>query len=261
MTVLDEGVGPSVQQLDPSTLKVRVTMKSNPSTVNSQPPPTEQISYGFKLTLQQNGTTSSAQKESTARNSLWKMPDGFARYGIGSVGGNDWCSHGAYLWLQANAQLVTRIGDISGEHARYIGHQTHQYGTDIDIFHFYRFPNYFRLQADTILAFQTNSSDPTVAANALAAQQRVTNWVTASRTGLDKLAASQVVANLLYVRGFAANGLQVGWARDLLQTGQTTLMGQTLNLGIGAWSNSKVIYRLDHYSHIHITLDRSQLGD
>jgi hypothetical protein len=156
--------------------------------------------------------------------------------------------------------LLTAINDVSGEHARNIGHSSHQYGTDIDMFHFYKFPNavsgkdnYAKLRADTLLAIQTGT-------NGTAARQRVINWVSATRAGLDKLAAKAEVSQLLYAKGSSATGLAEGWARDLLKTGQTTVSGQALNLGLGTWTNSKYVPRSDHDDHVHVTLNRATLG-
>src|SRR5262249_30496153 len=151
--------------------------------------------------------------------------------------------------------------------ARDLGHTTHQYGTDIDIYHFYTFPgaisgadNYAKLRSDAILAIQTTSTDPTIQ-QAIAARQRVIGCVSKTRTGLDNLAANETVSQLLYALGSAGGGLSRGWARDLLTSGQTTVSGQTLNLGLQTWSNSKYIPRNDHNDHIHIALDRALLGE
>jgi hypothetical protein len=269
MTVVDEPVGSgSVEEIDAHTLRVRVSIKAVSSTVASQPPPAHQLKYRFKLVVDVNGTEVSDEKESGERRGLWRMPDGFARYSTRDTGGDDWCSRGTYNWLAANSSLITKINDISGEHGRNIGHQTHKYGTDIDMFHLYTFPgavsggdNYQKLVADVKLAINTGSSDPIVAAQATAAKQRVKAWVIATHTGLDALAASPTVIELRYALGAAATGLSSGWARDLLNTGKTTVSGQTLDLGTGTWNNSKYIPVNDHNDHIHITLSRPALGE
>ncbi len=269
MTVVDEAPGgDSVEEIDEHTLRVRVSIKAIASTVASQPPPTHQLKYRFKLVVDVNGTEVSDEKESGERRGLWRMPDGFARYSTRDAGGDDWCSRGTYNWLTTNSSLITKINDISGEHGRNIGHASHKYGTDIDMFHLYTFPgavsggsNYEKLVADVKLAINTGSSDPAVAAQATVAKQRVTAWVTATHTGLDALAASSTVIELRYALGASTTGLSSGWARELLKTGKTTVSGQMLDLGTGTWNNTKYIPVNDHNDHIHITLDRKVLGE
>lgn len=275
MTVVDTGVGYTVQEIDASTLRVVVTMPDivpTPSTVASQPPPTHQISYRFKLFVDVNGIEATAEKDSDPRHALWRMPDSFARYspvsGGRDAGGDDWSSRGAYNWLEQYRAQITSINDISGEHARNISHATHARGTDIDMYHFYTFPsattgssNYVLLRADVLLAPGITSTDPIIKANAEAARGRVIAWVTATRNGINGLAASSQVAELLHILGAAGSGLTNGWGRDLLQTGQTTVNGQALNLGLGTWSNAKYVPRWDHNDHVHITLDRAALGE
>lgn len=270
MIVVDEAPGGSnVQIVDAETLKVRVSMHSpTVSTISSQPPPTHKFKYKFKLFVNDNGTEVTDEKESGERRALWRMPDGFNRYGSRDNGGDNWSSRGTYNWLSANSGLITRIDDISGEHGRNIGHQTHKYGTDIDMYHFYTFPgavsggdNYAKLTADVKLAININSPDPVIQAQALAAKQRVTDWVTASRNGLTALANNSTVIELRYALGSATTGLSAGWARDLLKTGITTVSGQTLDLGTGVWNNSKYIPVGDHDHHVHITLSRPALSE
>jgi hypothetical protein len=243
-------------------------MKALASTVASQPPPAHQLKYRFKLVVDVNGTEATDEKESGERRGLWRMPDGFARYSTRDAGGDDWASRGTYNWLSSNATLITKINDISGEHGRNIGHQTHKHGTDIDIYHFFTFPgaisggdNYNKLVADVQLAIKTGNADPVVAAEAQAAKARVIAWVNATHTGLDNLAASSTVIELRYALGSAATGLSSGWARDLLKTGKTMVSGQELDLGTGAWSNSKYIPVSDHNDHIHVTLSRPAMGE
>lgn len=269
MTVVDEAPGSgSVQVINDTTVRVRVSMKTSASTVASQPPPAHQLKYRFKLVVDVDGTEASDEKESGERRGLWRMPDGFARYSTRDVGGDDWCSRGTYNWLTTNASHISKINDISGEHGRNIGHRTHKHGTDIDIFHFFTFPgavsggdNYAKLVSDVKLAINTGSADPAVAAQAQAAKDRVTSWVNATHTGLDALAANGAVTELRYTLGAATTGLSAGWARDLLKTGKTMVSGQQLDLGTGSWSNNKYIPVNDHNDHIHVTLSRPALGE
>jgi hypothetical protein len=273
MTVLDEGIGDNVVRVDDETLRVRVTMHSNPSSVSSQPPPTHDIKYRFKLTVKEDGTESSDQKDSSTRHALWRMPDGFGRYspttGAREAGGDDWASRGAYNWMATNRALLTRINDVSGEHARNIGHNTHQYGTDIDMFHFYTFPNgagtgtanYLRLIEQVRLAVRTNSPDPAVRQQAQEARTRLIAWVNATRDGVDDLAALNTVSRVIYADGDATTGLAQGWARSLIDNGRTTVGGTALDLGLAAWTNAKFRSNDVHNNHVHVTLNRAALGN
>ncbi|HZE56247.1 MAG TPA: hypothetical protein VE031_00185 [Chthoniobacterales bacterium] len=271
MTVVDEAPGSgSIEKIDEKTLRVRVSVKPKPSTVASQPPAPHQIKYRFKLVALVNGAEVSDEKDSGECLGLWRMPDGFARYSIREAGGDDWCSRGTYNWLAANSSLITKINDISGEHGRNIGHTTHRYGTDIDMFHFYTFPgadsggkNYQKLVDDVKAAMNAGSA-------AEAAKQRVKNWVTATRVGLDALAAKPEVIELRYALGWGFSlvhpneaGLSSGWAKELLTTGKTTVGGTSLIVDTASWTNTNKRYVAvnDHNDHVHITLSRPVLKE
>jgi hypothetical protein len=284
MTVVDEAPGgASVQQLNENSLRVRVSLKDKSSTVASQPPPAHLLKYHFKLVVTANGSDVSDEKDSGERRGLWRMPNGLARFSPASAtvgrddGGDDWCSRGAYNWLSANSSLfsttsssrITSINDISGEHGRNIGHSlSHFYGTDIDMFHFYTFPgagsggeNYAKLIEDVKAAVNTTAAGQ-------AARQRVTDWATKTRSGLDTLAAKTEVRQLIYANGWGYGpkhlneiGLTGGWARALLTTGKTSVGGSTLDLGLVAWSNTKYIAANDHNDHVHLALDRVALQE
>lgn len=253
------GPNSNVQEVNDSTLRVRATLNNQPSVVASEPPVTHLLKYRFKVVAKVNGGTAQDEKDSGNRKGLWRMPNNFARYGGRDQGGDDWCSRGAFKWLEANRALITRIDDISGEHARNIGHpSSHRYGTDIDMYHFYTFPNatsgtdnYNRLAADVRLAAQGNGE----------ARNRVVAWVNATRTGLRALAALPTVNRLLYAIGSAGGGLPEGWARALIQSGATTVNGQNFNLGLTTWSEAKVTYNAVHNNHVHIALNRAAIGE
>lgn len=140
------------------------------------------------------------------------------------------------------------MDDISGEHGRNIGHATHQYGIDIDTYHFYRFTgatsgtdNYNRLRNAVLAAFGTLQADgapnPTPPAAALNAVCNISAFVGATRTGMGNLGALNTVSRLYYAIGSAGSGLPNGWARSLITTGTVsrTVSGvvQTLDLGSG----------------------------
>jgi hypothetical protein len=250
MVVLDEGLGNNVS-VSGNTLRVRVTMHTNASTINSTPPPTWRYFYRFKLVVEENGREAFDEKDSGRRNPLWRMPDGFARYSTRDRGEDDWCTHGVYLWMQEHRNLLQAINDISGEHARDIGHATHQFGRDIDMYHFYTFPgatsggaNYTLLRQNVINAAGGNAE----------ARQRVVGFVNATRQGMAALAALDTVVNMRYALGAAGGGLPAGWTRDLITTGRTTVSGREFNLDLGTWANAKYLPRADHNDHVHIAL-------
>ncbi len=268
-TIVDEGPGPNVQVVDNQTLRVRATFHGTASAVASTPPPTSSLTYRFKVQADDNGQTLEDEKDSGSRRALWRMPDGIARYGIRDTGGDDWVSRGAYSWISTNSGLLTRVDDISGEHARDIGHQTHERGVDIDLFHFYTFPggvsggaNYTQLANNVIAALNGDA----------AAQGRVSAWVTATRNGLGNLLARTEVNRLYYAIGSAAQQqvapgvvirLADGWARSLIETGAVTAAsGQALNLALGNWTHAnsaRVRYNAIHNSHVHIALNSNAL--
>lgn len=265
MTIVDEGVGELVEEVDEGTLKVVVTMEATASTIPSEPPTFHRFKYRFKLTVEENGEEASDEKESVECYALWEMPNGFPRYSIRDLGGDGWCSRGTYLWLLANRTLLVAINDISGEHARNIVHETHQYGTDIDMLHYYTFDgvesgggNYDLLWFYAATAHFTDT------------EEYIRPWVIATRQGLDRLAANPAVQEIYYIYGDPSQGSLVdppqgalveGWAKILLQTGKLIYVGEEVDLGLGAWSNPKYTPREinDHNDHIHIILNRAMI--
>ncbi|HJU41334.1 MAG TPA: carboxypeptidase-like regulatory domain-containing protein [Vicinamibacterales bacterium] len=271
-TIYEEAPGPNVQIVDNERLRVRVSYQTVASTVNSIPPPIHQITYRFRVQADYNGQTLEDERDSGIRRGLWRMPNGFPRYGgvPRDPGLDDWASRGTYLWMQANAGLLTRIDDISGEHARDIGHTTHERGVDIDEFHYYTFPggavsggaNYTQLTNNVFNALNGDA----------AAAGRVADWVTATRNGLAALHADNRVNRLYYAIGNAGQRqvapLQVirlngGWARALIRDGTfTAASGQVLNTGLGVWAlagSQRITYNAIHNSHIHIALNSALL--
>lgn len=263
-TVTNEGIGPRVRQVDANTLEVNIS--PNPSNIAGVPPPTHTISYRFTMVVNDNGVQRTAVKESDFSDSLWRMPDGFPRYSDRdtAVGGDDWASRGCYNWLNANRSLLPAINDVSGEHGRDIGHpRSHRRGTDIDIYHFYRMPgasaaqgmsNYLRLLARTREAL--TSGDAT-------AKAEVRAFFVAIRSYSDILGAQPAVRNIIVPYGGASAFLPDAWATTLLHTGKISSpsMAYTLDLGLGNWSNSKVIPDPGHNDHIHISLNRMVLRE
>jgi hypothetical protein len=278
MKVVDQAAVPSgtdvtiVSQTQTTmNLKVRVTIASPVSTINGNPPPTRDLSFRFKVEGKDNGNAVDAEKTVTGRRALWRaLPIIGARYGTRDAGGDDWVARGAFTWLQTHRALLTEIDDTSGEHGRDIGHASHQYGTDIDAYHFYRFPgatsgtsNYNLLASAAATAFGTLNATPSAAANTAFGQ--LVAFVTQTRTGLNNLAALNSVDRMYHCIGSATNGLPNGWARSLITTGIITRtvggVTQTLNINTGAWSQAKVTYNSVHNNHLHVTLNRAAIGD
>ncbi|WP_369229229.1 hypothetical protein AB5J56_01530 [Streptomyces sp. R21] len=262
--VNDEAPGtPRVQQIDETTMRVVVTFDGGTSTVPSTPPPADRIHYRFTLTGRTDPSTEvkSEPKDSPESFALWHMPGGFARYGARDPGGDTWAAESTYTWLDTHRALITAIDDISGEHARNIGHQEHDRGTQVDMFHVYTFPgggvsgliNYMQLQAHVERAL----------AGDLQARTHVNTWASVTRTRFDSLIAEVSVQRIYYAIGSDATtpgspALTQGWARALLTTGSYTNPGNlTLALPAGAWGNAgsaKLRFNAIHNSHIHLDL-------
>ena len=268
--IYEEAPGPNVQVVDNERIRVRVSYQTVASTVNSIPPPVRQITYRFRVQADFNGQTLEDERDSGIRNSLWRMPNGFARYGARDAGLDDWAARGAYLWMDTNRALLTRIDDISGEHARDIGHQTHERGVDIDQFHYYTFPGGGASGGGNYTALNTNVFN---AMNGdAAAAGRVAAWVTATRAGLEPLHALNTVNRLYYAIGNAGNRqvsptrtirLNGGWAQALIQNGTVTAAsGEVLNTNLGVWTlatSNRITYNAIHNSHIHVALNSATL--
>lgn len=227
--------------------------------------------------VNENAQAVTAEKTVSGKRSLWRMADLLpGRYGSRDGGHDGWGARGTYNWFQQNAGLIKEVDDISGEHGRNLGHATHQFGTDIDTYHFYRFDgatsgtdNYNRLRDAVLTAFGTLQADGTPNPNpppaATEAVNKLIAFVGATRTGLDNLAALNTVSRLYYVKGSAGSGLPNGWARALIETGRVTRtvngVAQTLDLGTGNWSQAKVAYNSVHNNHVYVTLNRPAIGE
>jgi len=276
--IVNEGPGSDgkVSAIGCGIMRVQVTYGGGPtSTVDSTPPPANQIEYKFTLSAQDPATGASgtsADFTSQPVYALWKMPDGLPRFSpcgqaghdTKGPGGDDWVSQSTYNWITANQQLLSAINNISFEHGMNLGpHQTHGTGNDIDMFHVYggltgashcSGTEYYNTLVQTVRNALTGNA---------AAQQQVTNWVNQTRTRFDQLLPIAKVRYLIYARGAEAAatttqpGLPLGWAQDLLTQGTfTNATGQTLTVA-SAWANGtnrKMIYRTDHDNHIHLSL-------
>jgi hypothetical protein len=267
MTLVNEGPGLRVEEVDDETLRVQVTLgEGQVSSVSAVPPPLHNIMYRFTLEGVRDGNTLTSQpKEGPRSKALWRLPEDIVgeRYSTRDVGGDDWASRGTYEWLEIHRAKVPAINDISGEHGRNIGHQSHKRGTDIDAYHFrnlrepgeslWGMGNYQKLVELTKAALGGDTS----------ARNRVRTFVTESRDGYSVLAALGNVRNLITPKGAPDGNLPNGWVWTLMRTGSLTDNdGATLNLGIGAWeSPPRVRNNNAHNDHIHITLETTIIAD
>jgi len=262
VVVDDEAPGTlRVQQMNESTMRVVVTFGEVRSAGTSTPPPTATIYYRFTMTGRTDAGDEvvSKPKDSAVCFALWRMPDGFARYspdfGPRDPGGDDWAAQSTYTWLDAHRGLVTRINDISGEHARDLVHKEHARGTDVDMFHVFTFPggaasgetNYERLRENVELALTGNAP----------AQALVNSWAANTRARFDALIADVGVHQIYYAIGNAVAtpgmpALIEGWARALLIAGTyTNPTGLVLALPAGAWANGGNAKIHNHFNYIH----------
>jgi hypothetical protein len=245
--VVDQPPGGLVELAAPDRLRVQVTNSSlNPSTIGGQsPPPAERIAYRCIVRATVDGTSVEAEKRSKPLFALWRMPPGFARIGTRDLGGDDWCARSTFVFMSVHAGKLTRINDISGEHARNIGHDSHRCGTDIDMFQF---------------GVAGNVTSGLANYKAIAA---VAAWFQAQRSGFGELLPLTEVVNIRSARGLpkpagpaGQSALPGGWSQQLLQEGTLQVGSTTLDLGIGTWSDSSGKMRFDnvHNDHTHVTL-------
>lgn len=194
--ILDDGPGVSVTELGAGRVRVTVSHR-RPSGVATDPPPCERIFYRFAVSVRDDDgrVTVSEPFESEPRWALWKMPHRppLDRFGHRDAGGDDWCSKSTYLWLARNRGLLLAINDISGEHARNLGHQSHLRGADIDFFHAATIAGVgdasggaVTRQLAALLVRAATSPRPQVRTNA---QTALSEWVLKTRTWADRVLA------------------------------------------------------------------------
>ena len=268
--VFEEGPGPNVQVLDDRTLRVRVTFHGPVGTINTIPPPAHGITYKFTVYAQHEGAEISDDAISAAKRALWRMPaawrDVSRRYGMRDPGGDDWLAARTWDYIHRHGNLLTRIDDISGEHGRYIGHHTHDVGTDIDLYHVYTFAgatsgldNYNRLRNALVRVL---SLPPEQTA---ADRTAITAWVSQTRPRFATILTSTDAQAIYYAIGSAhtASGINLprGWARSLLVNGMVTGSAQQFDTGLGAWGfagAARLGYDAVHNTHFHIKRPRDR---
>ncbi|GGK05246.1 hypothetical protein [Luteimonas terricola] len=267
--IFEEGPGANVQVIDDTTLRVRVTLHAG-GTVNTVPPPAHAITYKFTVFANlQDGTEVSDDAISATKRALWRMPadwrDPARRYGMRDSGHDDWLSARTWDFISQHGTLLTRIDDISGEHGRDIGHATHDVGTDIDLYHVYRFAgatsggdNYNRLRNALIRVLSLPAEQT---ANDRAA---ITSWTADTRERFAAILSTTDAQTLYYAVGsaYTSSGIALprGWARSLLVDGTVTASGQQLDTGLGAWGfpQDRLVYNAVHNSHFHIKRPRER---
>ena len=267
--VLDEGIGQNVRMVDDNTVRVRVTLHSG-SGVNTVPPPAHTIYHKFTVEAETpDGNQVSAEASSAPGRALWRMQEAWRvperRYGMRDVGGDDWLSARTWEYIDRHGGLLTRIDDISGEHGRNIGHQTHDVGTDIDLYHVYRFPgairgedNYVALRRAVIRVLSLPEQE------AADDRARVQAWVSQTRARFSEILTTTDAEAIYYSIGIAhvVAGVRLprGWARNLLVDGVLTVPGHRFDTGLGAWGFPQERLRYDeiHNSHFHIKRPRER---
>lgn len=268
-TLYDEAPGANVQMPSATVLRARVT-RVTPSTLNTVAPPAHNITYRFIVYANSaEGQEISGEGSSRIMRALWRMQaywrDPARRYGIRDPGHDDWLSARTWEYLQNHGNLLTRIDDISGEHGRNIEHDTHDVGTDIDLYHTFTFAgaisggdNHNRLRNAVIRAL------------ALPAEQTIqdradiTAWVNTTRQRFSAVLTTTDAQRIYYSIGnaHAAQGIALprGWARALLVNGALTASGTTFNTGLGPWGfdQTRLTYNAVHNSHWHVARPRDR---
>ena len=101
MPIVDESPGGIAVRENPNgSFAVRVTQE--PSVFGTDPPPARRVRYQIRATVvTEAGETKIAERDSAEFRALWRMPQGFARYGqppqgAVDIGGDDWCTLTTY---------------------------------------------------------------------------------------------------------------------------------------------------------------------
>jgi hypothetical protein len=233
--------------------------KGNPilSPFVGAPPPAHNMCYRFTINAKVAGVAKTLQLDSPLVHAFWTLPATIARYGQREPGGDGWTSKGGYEWLTANAGLLSRVDDISGEHGRSLGSAGHEDGAAIDISHYTPvdsssgLKNYLALKALALRVLDGDSS----------ARSRLAAWARAQRTGLSNLAALSSVAEVRTVFGAAAPGLQSGWLWSVLRFGAIASNGGIIPVDDGFVLNQKIRPAAGNDLRHLIVLNRKQLAN
>lgn len=223
------------------------------SPFQTNPPPNTTINYTIEVTANQHTATASTP----AYTALWRAATA-SRSGLFSgrdlPGGDDWAAQSMYFWLLANHASLPRQNDISGEHGQDLGHTTHRFGGDIDLFLFgaelngvRARDNQYAVEAVARTAMGTNATD------AAAALTTLTAWVEAQRVGIRRLCDDADVRYFYGPRGRAlAGGIPRDWVLALIENGTVAVGTRSLTVGGGYTPCGKFSGRSDHDDHYHV---------
>ena len=268
-TLYDEAPGANVQLPSATMIRARASM-ATPSTLNTVRPPAHNITYRFTVYANSaEGEEISGEASSRIMRALWRMQeywrDPARRYGMRDPGHDDWLSARTWDYLQNHGNLLTRIDDISGEHGRDIGHETHDVGTDIDLYHTFTFAgatsggdNHNRLRNAVVRALALPE------AQTVQDRADINAWVSTTRQTLSAVLTNTDAQRIYYSigNGYAAQGIALprGSARTLLVSGTLTASGATLNTGLGPWGfdQTRLTYNAVHNSHWHVARPRDR---
>lgn len=211
-----------------------------------------------------DGTALTAERLETVRWPLWHAPADLERYGMRDPGGDDWVADSTLRWLDANAALLTRVDDFSGEHGQDLGHAGHTDGSEFSMYPFYQFAgadaqsgasNYRQLVARIRDLPLQRSANPADVAAGKAAAAEVKAWIVASRAGIDKLSQANVAAVGYILGGPDSAGIGgADWGARLLTSGRVTVNGIGFDLATGNWSNSSYFPQVNHHHHVKVKL-------
>ncbi len=214
----------------------------------------------LKLTVKAtvDGKEEEGEGESALLLLLRKMPSGtLSRTGSRDAGGDEWSHAKTVNWMSTNAASLTKFDDISGEHGRDIGHQTHRKGTDIDMLQFGTSANsgtiaYQNLLANVRIAVDQKKQEE-VRNTAIAS---VAAYFQAQRNGINAVLNLPNVAHVITLDDNGESDLVAHWGKIALREGVLkTKDGTEVDLGIGTYSPTKEVKHLkQHHHHNHVTL-------
>lgn len=260
--------------------KVDVRVTDRPSTILTHPPPADKVRYEFNVSTElTNGDFVSTSKESRQYDALWRKPLILARFGDPCTGGrhgctghDDWSLQGTYRWLEANQYYIPAVNDISGEHARDIGHEEHESGADIDMFYFSPMEGTenggrnYRLLACTLTQVYRGDN---------IARNRIIAWIRVNRQSFEHFLAQRQVGKILFSGGLRIDrnlicdgrrhhtNFNAGWIRSLLNEGMAISSDGRRHVflprGELLWeppNRRKLRYLFDesHTTHMHVSL-------
>tara|TARA_R110002050_G_scaffold287663_1_gene438986 strand:- start:19419 stop:22592 length:3174 start_codon:yes stop_codon:yes gene_type:complete len=239
------------------------------SAVATTPPAESPIAYRVIVEALDNGDTIYGEGVVRGLTGLYQtaQPLSLARTGAREDGQDDWAQKGLYDWLSNNANLIGAMNDISGEHGRDIKHASHRKGLDLDM-------NFFNsTQAGSVEHIVLTNNVIAAIRGDQASRVAVVNYVVGQQTGIETLAAQNVLSNIFGPEGTgrhlpSANGhpafsLPEGWAGALFEDGVVRDINGNVLLNINRTMNSATsalfIPDGDHNDHLHLSFMASAL--